>query len=222
MEMKISNLDSNASWDYENGFYWFSNQSRLNKLLAHYELYKMIIDLPGDIFELGVYKGASIIRFCTFRALLESEDSRRIIGFDAFGQFPRERLTSGEDLGFIDQFEGAGGDGLRQNELSNILKEKHFRNYDLIEGNIFDTLPAFLMKNPHTRLSLVHLDLDVKEPTEFALDIVYERLVPGGLLIIDDYNAVFGATEAVDSFVEKRKLKLSKLRNYRVPSYLQK
>jgi hypothetical protein len=222
VSLTINNLTSNSAWDYENGFHWFSEQSRINKMLAHYELYKMIVDLPGDIFELGVYKGASLIRFCTFRALLESEDSRKIIGFDAFGHFPRERLSLNEDLSFIDGFEIAGGDGLSQEDLSAVLNNKAFRNYQLIKGNIFDTVPDYLKKHPYVKLSLVHLDMDVKEPTEFALDIVFDRLVPGGLLVVDDYNAVAGATEAVDLFVKRNKLSIRKLRNYRVPSYILK
>jgi hypothetical protein len=220
MALSINNLTSSAVWDYENGFHWFSEQSRINKILAHYELYKLIVDLPGDVFELGVYKGASLIRFCTFRALLESEDSRKVIGFDSFGLFPRERISLSDDLDFIDGFEGAAGDGLSQDDLSTVLDSKGFRNYQLIKGNVFDTVPDYLKKNPYIKLSLVHLDMDVKEPTEFALDILFERLVPGGLLIVDDYNAVAGATEAVDFFVNKNGLSLRKLRNYRVPSYI--
>lgn len=65
--LKIRNLSKKKIWDYENGFYLFSSVSRINKLLSHYELYKMILGLPGHIFELGVYKGASLIRFATFR-----------------------------------------------------------------------------------------------------------------------------------------------------------
>ena len=74
-------------WDYEDGFYWFSSKTRLNKLLAHYELYKTIATIPGHIFKLGVYKGAPLVRFCTFRDALENDYSRKILGFDAFSNF---------------------------------------------------------------------------------------------------------------------------------------
>jgi hypothetical protein len=33
--MKIRDLDEEKKWDYENGFYWFSSSSRLNKLLEN-------------------------------------------------------------------------------------------------------------------------------------------------------------------------------------------
>ena len=77
-------LNKKDVWDYENGFYWFSPKSRLNKLLAHYELYKKIIEIPGHIFEFGVYKAVSLVRFATFRDAIENDLSRKIVGFDAF------------------------------------------------------------------------------------------------------------------------------------------
>ena len=47
------------------------------------------------------------------------------------------------------------------------------------------------------------------------------RLVTGGIIVVDDYNAVRGATEAVDRFIET-KPKLEKLPFYHVPSFIRK
>ena len=80
----IAKYDELKCFDYENGFYLTSDVYRIGNLMAHYELYKKIIDIPGDIIELGVFKGGSIIQFATFRELLENENSRKIIGFDVF------------------------------------------------------------------------------------------------------------------------------------------
>ena len=85
---KVYGFEYEKRWDYENGFYLTSPSSRLAKSIAHWELYKKIIDLPGDVLEFGVYKGTSLIRFATYREMLESQYSRKIIGFDTFGKFP--------------------------------------------------------------------------------------------------------------------------------------
>lgn len=220
--MKIRNLSQDNVWDFENGFYWFSPKTRINKMLAHYELYKSILGLPGHIFELGVYKGASLVRLATYRDALENDYSRKIVGFDAFGEFPTEGLNVKDDLEFIDTFETAGGYGLDIEEVSTLLNLKGFENFQLIKGNVFDTLPAYLETNPETRLSFLHLDMDVKEPTDFALEILYERVVPGGLIVFDDYNAVAGETISVDDFSKKYKLKIEKLPFYNVPSFIRK
>lgn len=209
-------------WDYENGFYWFSSKSRLNKLLAHYEIYKKILKIPGHIFEFGVYKAVSLIRFATFRNIIENDLSRKIVGFDAFGAFPTNKLKINDDLNFIKTFESAGGHGLDEDEVKNILLSKGFENFNLIKGNVFDTLPSYLKNNPETRLALLHLDMDVKEPTDFVLQLLYERVVPGGIIIFDDYNAVAGETNSVDEFIKNYQLKLEKIPFYNVPTFVRK
>ena len=221
-EKGIRGLNPNEVWNYENGFYWFSHRARINKFIAHYELYKTILGLPGDVLELGVYKSASLIRFATFRGLLENDFSRKIFGFDAFGSFPKTKLTLDDDLHFIDTFQNNGGAGLEKEQVEKILFDKGFDNVELIKGNVFDTLPVFLKANPATRISILHLDLDVKEPTEFALDILYEKLVPNGLIIVDDYGSVAGATDAFHEFSKKRGLLIEKLNNYSTPAYIRK
>jgi hypothetical protein len=220
--MELRNLSEDQLWDYENGFYWFSPPSRINKLLAHYEIYQLIKGVPGDIFELGVFKGASLIRFATFRALFENDDARRIVGFDAFGKFPTENLELAGDLEFIERFEGGSGPGLTREETERVLDLKGFRNVQLVEGNVFETLPAYLEQNPHCRISLLHLDMDVKEPTAYALDLLFEKLVSGGIVVVDDYNSVVGATDAVDEFLKDKRLNLKKLPHYNVPAYFMK
>ena len=222
MELEYKGLKSSNVWDYENGFYWFSNISRVNKLLAHYELYKNIVSIPGDIFELGVYKGASLVRFATFRHSMENDFSRKITAFDAFGAFPTDGVNLGDDLSFIERFEGAGGHGLELEELQQVLDRKGFRNIDLVKGNVFDTLPQYLEKHPETRISLLHLDMDVMEPTTFALDLLYDRVVPGGLIVFDDYGTVAGETIAVDQFLADKNLKIQKTNFYKIPAYIQK
>lgn len=221
-DLTLRNLSKSKVWDYENGFYWFSPKTRINKMLAHFELYKKIVSLPGHIFELGVFKGASLLRFATFRDLLENDYSRKIIGFDAFGEFPIKGLKEEDDLKFIKSFETEAGDGLKENEILSLVKNKGFENIELVKGNIFDTIPKFLKKNPETRLSFLHLDLDVKEPTDFALEILYDRIVPGGIIVFDDYNSVSGETISADNFLKRFNLKIKKLPFYNVPSYIEK
>lgn len=218
----IRGLQANHVWDYENAFYWFSHPSRLNKFLAHFELYKLIAGLPGDVVELGVYKATSLIRFATFRHALENDHSRKIVGFDAFGKFPREDVAGNDDLAFIESFEHNGGHGLAKVEVEGVMQNKGFQNVQLVEGNIFETVDTYLEQHPSTRIALLHLDMDVKEPTEFALQRLYEKVVPGGLIVVDDYGAVAGATDATDAFLHKHQLSISKTPYNSTPAYFTK
>ena len=218
------NNNYSTAWEAENNFYWHSKPSRIGKLLAHYELYKSIVHLPGDILEFGVFKGASLIRFSTFRRLIENDDSRRIIGFDSFGEFPVAETYNQLDRDFIKNFGESCGDGLSRNEVINIFSEKGFQNVELIEGNILESLPSFLVANPATRIALFHLDMDVHEPTKFALELLYDRVVPGGLILFDDFGMGLaeGETSAVEQFVREKGLRLEKSPYCRSPAFIRK
>lgn len=86
--------DFSKAFEYENNFYLSSDKNRLAKVLAHYELFKLTLDIPGDIVECGVFKGASFVRFANMRELFSNSSAKKLIGFDAFGKFPE---TSFED-----------------------------------------------------------------------------------------------------------------------------
>ena len=218
--MKLFDFNTDNAWDYENGFYLTSPPQRLCKLLAHFELYKSIVNLPGHVVECGVYKGASLIRFATFREALESPYSRRIIAFDAFGQFPVP--PDAADAGFVRAFEGAGGPGIAVEELRTVLAQKGFGNYELVAGDILETVPRHVQAHPELKVALLHIDLDVYEPTKVVLDHLYERVVKGGVVVFDDFGTVAGETRAIDEFLVGRDLTVQKLPIAHIPAYVRK
>ena len=218
--MQLFGFDTDLKWDYENGFYLTSPLTRISKMLAHYELYKTITHLPGHIIECGVYKGASLIRFCSFRELLESPSSRKVIGFDAFGKFPRKGDSL--DQAFIDRFEGIGGEGISSDELEQILALKSFSNYELVEGDILQTVPDYLAAHPELKIALLHIDVDVYHPTKVILETLYDRIVPDGLVVLDDYGTVAGETRAVDEFFADQPVRFQKLPIAHIPTYVKK
>jgi len=203
----------------ENIFYQKTNISRIGKLLYHYEIYKKIKELPGDILEFGVFKGSSLIRFMTFRSIIENNYARKIYGFDTFKKFPNQLRKF--DLTFKKAFEKEAGNPISKKNLEQILNNKKFENYELIEGDVIKTLDKFLKKNVNLKISLLHLDMDVFNATKFALNKLKNRIVKNGIILIDDYGSVQGATKAVDIFLKKNKnLKIKKLSYYKVPSYI--
>ena len=84
------------------------------------------------------------------------------------------------------------------------------------------TLKTYFTSNEFEKIALLHLDVDVHAPTDYALNYLYERVVSGGLILIDDYGTVSGATAAVDDFVSKRNLKIFKSKYYKIPAYIVK
>jgi hypothetical protein len=190
--------DLGRKFEYENGFYATTDAARLSKILTHYELFKMSSDIRGEIVECGVFKGNSLFRWIKFRDLLENTLSRKVIGFDAFGAFPKTDFEEDKDKrdAFINETDG--GVGISKSEMIELLEKTNLnRNVELIEGDILLTLPQYLKENPHLRISLLHIDVDIYEPTKLALKLLIDRVTPGGILILDDYGAFSGTNQAV-------------------------
>ena len=70
-----------------------------------------------------------------------------------------------------------------------------------IKGKAEDTLRAHDVQLPE-RISVLRLDTDFHESTRSELDVLFRRLVSGGVLIIDDYCTWAGARKAVDEWLE--------------------
>lgn len=217
----IGKFDEKRSFDYENGFYLTTEPYRMGNIIAHYELYKKIINLPGDVIELGVFKGGSIIQFATFRELLENERSRKIVGFDVFGEFPMvEKVES--DKEFIGKWNDQHrGEFLTQEDIYHSLNIKNIRNVELVKGDICETIDEYLGQNPHTRISLLHIDTDVYEPARAGLEKLFDRVVGGGIVVFDDYATVEGETLAIDEFLKEKQYIIRKFPfSHTKPSYI--
>ena len=198
--LDVGPFSSRDAWEYENGYSYTSHYSRTAKTITHWEIYKRILDVPGDILELGVYKMGSFLRWAAFREIAENAYARKIIGFDSFGEFPSDGDLNDQE--FAKDHDKQSTDKLGIDEAHKIMKFKGFRNYELIRGDVRDTLPIFLENNPHTRIGLLHLDMDVYTPTEISLELLWDRVVQNGILVVDDYASVEGASNAVDEFLQ--------------------
>lgn len=217
--MYINKFDTDKAFEYENGFYLTSNINRLGKEITHYELYKMITNLPGDIVELGVFKGTSLIRFATYRELLENVNSRKIVGFDSFGEFPKTNYE--EDKLLRQNFIDSAGSSLSVNDLEECFKHKGIKNVELVKGDILKELPLYIKNKPQLRISLLHIDTDIYEPAKMALEILYDKIVGGGVLIFDDYGTFPGETKAVDEFFKDKNISLRKFTfSHNIPVYI--
>jgi len=212
--------DFGKSFEYENNFYLSCDITRIGKIIAHYELYKMVLNLPGVIIECGVFKGASLIRFSVFRELFQNPFSKKIIAFDTFGKFPKSNFANDKKLRqkFINE---AGDESISREQLKEVLNNKGInKSIELIEGNVIDTIPLYLKKHPELRISLLNLDTDIYEPAVTILKELYPRIVKGGILLLDDYGTFPGETKAVDEYFKNTDVKIKKFAFCMTPCYI--
>jgi hypothetical protein len=62
----------------------------------------------------------------------------------------------------------------------------HLRRTQIMQGDVRQTLPAFLENNPHTVIALAYFDLDLYEPTRDALIAILPFLTRGTILAFDE------------------------------------
>ena len=186
-------------WDYINGFYLTSPNRELVKILSYWELYEKISDTPGDIIDCGIFKGSSLIRFATYRNMINMPFARQIVGFDTFGKFPETDYEN--DKQKREQFvEQAGEESLNTEQIRQVLNQKNLnRNIELVEGDINNTVPEFIDSNPNIRIALLHIDVDIYEPTVTIMESLYDHVVDGGIVIIDNYGDFDGESTAVEN-----------------------
>jgi hypothetical protein len=214
--------DIKNAFDYENNFYLTCNINRISKILAHYELYKSVMEIPGAIVECGVFKGASLIRFAAFRNLQGSPFTKKIIGFDTFDTFPETDYA--DDMKLRQKFVSAAGEkSISRQQLMDVLKHKGTDEFvELVEGDITKTVPNYIKKHPELRISLLNLDTDIYEPAVTVLEYLYPRIVTGGILLIDDYGVFPGETKAVEEYFKDKNIQISKFSFCMTPCYIVK
>ncbi|WP_160331145.1 class I SAM-dependent methyltransferase [Bradyrhizobium macuxiense] len=120
---------------------------------------------PNGLFlEFGVASGRTISH------MARNTPHTHFYGFDSFEGLP-EAWRSGFDKGVF-----------AQARLPIVPP-----NVTLIKGWFDDTLPAFLHDQPHMPLSLLHVDCDLYSSTKTIFANLKDRIVPGTLIVFDEY-----------------------------------
>jgi O-methyltransferase/8-demethyl-8-(2,3-dimethoxy-alpha-L-rhamnosyl)tetracenomycin-C 4'-O-methyltransferase len=152
-------------------------------------------NIPGDFIETGVWRGGACIMM---RAVLKAygDTRRRVFVADSFCGLPAPNPEIAAD---------AGDQHYTFSELfvSSEQVRANFAKYGLLdaqvcflEGWFSDTLPSA----PIEQIALLRLDGDMYESTMDALNALFDRVTPGGFVIIDDYGAVEGCQRAIREF----------------------
>lgn len=151
--------------------------------------------VPGDLIETGSWRGGATIYM---RAILKAHGvtDRTVWVADSFAGLPKHDGRYAAD---------AGDQHHTRDELAIGVEEvrDNFRRYDLLDDQVrflvgwfSETLPSA----PVERLAVLRLDGDMYASTMDALDALYDKLSPGGYVIVDDYGAVPGCAQAITDF----------------------
>ena len=152
-------------------------------------LVSLFSNIPGDIAEVGVFKGHSA------RVICEYKKNKNLYLFDNFeGGIPEQKWNE------IDAI------GTQPESLDSMLAdvERFLEKYPgvrFIKG-VFPESAREEKELRENEYSFVHLDCDLYQTTLDALNFFYPR-IKKGIILIHDYPALDGVKKAVDEFIEK-------------------
>lgn len=163
------------------------------------ELLARALPAGGDVAECGVFRGATLIPIGLM--LAHAAPDRTAHGFDSFRGFDDlveiDLALGGEENaekrrgGFDDTSLGSVESRLRALGLLDRVR--------LVPGYFEQTLP----RQAERAYCFVHLDCDLYASYQYCLDYFHPRLVPGGIVLLDEYDDPPwpGCNKAVDEFL---------------------
>lgn len=168
-------------------------------------------NLPGDLVECGVWRGGSSVAM--IRTLLSREVRNRDLWlYDTFEGMTAPTKQDVDCFGIpADNFMPRDLDnhqtptaGYCEAPLDDVRSNVERWGYPsqrvhYVKGKVEDTIPQQVPE----QISLLRLDTDWFESTWHELIHLYPRLVPGGILIIDDYGHWQGCRQAVDQYLSE-------------------
>ena len=174
--------------------------------LNRYEIFKEILPIHGSIIECGVNLGAGLFSWLHFSSILEPYNaSRFIIGFDTFSGF--KSLDKKKDKHGIYTDKKNFKEFAKRQSIKEIQDSIEIQNntrplndlekVSLVKGDATKTIPEFIKKNPHTVVSLLHLDFDIYKPTKVALENFLPLMTKGSVIALDGTNSPDGPGETL-------------------------
>lgn len=150
--------------------------------------------IPGAMVETGVWRGGACIMMKAVMAAYG--ESRPLYVCDSFAGLPK--IDEGPDASLP----------LNENPLLTAPLDdvrSHFERLDLldddvhfVEGWFSDTMPD--LRRGTDRIAVLRLDGDYYHSTKVVLENLYDKVPPGGFVIIDDYLTYEQCKLAVDEY----------------------
>ncbi len=203
---KPSSEQSMKSYD---SFLANSEVDRLQKILTKYELFKMIMEIPGDIVECGVHSGSGVYLYSKLLQIFKPHSIQRVIGFDFFGQKKKHSSKYKIDNDTIDEHLDSSVFGSDPKTILQNLKKVGLENVDLIAGDVKISTKNYVKNNLGFRISMLILDVDNYEGTLHALKNLYPLVTKGGIIVLDEYALrTYGESNAVDEYFSNQNIKI--------------
>jgi hypothetical protein len=99
------------------------------------------------------------------------------------------------------------GDPKKVNQLLTEFVRYKAEKIKIYEGWFQHTIePASAEIN---QIALLMLDCGLYAPNQICMEHLYQKVVPGGMIVVDDYHSCDGCKTAIGEYLDKNKIKVS-------------
>jgi O-methyltransferase len=161
-------------------------------------LVEQVSKLDGAILEIGVWRGGSGALMATRARLAGIPDPVYLC--DTFEGV----VKAGPEDGV---YKGGEHSDTSQRIVEDLLRTLSIKNVRVLNG-VFPDQTAHLIE-PGTRFRLCHVDVDVYESAKDVMHWVWSRMVPGGIVVYDDYG--FRGGEGITKYVNEQAMESDRL-----------
>jgi hypothetical protein len=199
----------------------FVRRRELTRVLAYYDLFRMVDQMPGSIVELGVYLGAGLLLWSKLlETFVPGDRSRKVFGFESGGGYEVFCPEDGDPRPWLEAVGPKTVDIKYLQRLSELANKDNLipgaERCRVIYGNITDTVPEFSKTNQGIRLSILFLDVNLYRPTLIGLRELYPLVQPGGIVALNGYGAPpwLGEAVALEHYFSELSTPIPRLRKF--------
>jgi O-methyltransferase len=136
-------------------------------------------DEPGAIVEVGCFRGNTAAE--AFRSLKRWGAERRYVCIDTFSGFVPEQFAEDKELGTEPAFRSQFSFNTRSS-VERMFRRLGYDEIEVVQGDIVELSESSLPEE----ISVCLMDVDLAIPIHEGLKKIYPRLVPGGVIFVDD------------------------------------
>jgi len=158
----------------------FVGQVNLARFLTFVDAFRRVQKLSGDLGDFGTYKGGSFFAMGKLVSIFEPFSNTKVHGFDWF---------KGQAQGAGDRREHEGNYKVDKEAITALLVRQGLEGVmELHDIDLTAEFDNFLTLNPALRFKLAFIDCGSKKVLESTVSAVWNRMVPGGCLMLDHFN----------------------------------
>jgi hypothetical protein len=165
--------------------------------------------VPGALVECGVARGGCSAMMGAANLVLKGSAEERVKWlFDSYEGLPKptdEDFVEGQVGDLITPLDEGDCVGTYEEVASLMIREGFSQErVCMIKGWFQDTIAG--VSEEIGLIAVLRLDGDWYESTRLPLDLLYDQVSPGGVVIIDDYGTCFGSRKAVNEIFEEKSI----------------